>query len=238
MELANEVGVSTRHLSFVETSRSRPSPDLILRLAEHLDVPLTERNAMLLAAGYAPAYPDHDWDDSELTSVRAAATQIINGHNPNPAVIVDRHWHLVAANPAVDLLTAGADPQLLTPPINVLRLSLHPAGMAPRILNLPEWRAHILDRLHRQITATRDPVLHELHTELSAYPGDNGEPPLPGDASRIVVPLRYRHENQDLSLISTTTIFGTPKDVTVAGLAIETFFPADEPTAKALQALV
>lgn len=237
MELAHETGVSTRHLSFVETGRSRPSSEMILRLAEHLDVPLAERNVMLLAAGHAPAYPDHDWDDAELTSVRTAATRIINAHHPNPAVIVDHHWNLVAANRAVDLLTAGADPALLTPPVNVLRLSLHPAGMAPRILNLPEWRAHLLDRLRRQITTTRDPALQDLHAELTTYPGDGDEALRPDPDPRIVVPLHYRHPTQDLTLISTTTIFGAPKDVTVAGLAIETFLPEDEATAKALQAL-
>jgi transcriptional regulator with XRE-family HTH domain len=236
MALANEAGVSTRHLSFVETGKSRPSPELILRLAEHLDVPLPRRNAMLLAGGYAPAYPNHEWNDPELASVRAAAKQILDGHGPNPAVLVDQHWQLVETNPAVALLTADADPHLLAPPINILRLALHPGGMAPRILNLPEWRAHLLDRLHRQVLTTGDPALQELHGELGDYPGDNGEPPVPDDASHILVPLRYRHEGQELSFISTTTVFGAPLDITISGLAVEAFFPSDEPTAAALRA--
>ena len=153
-------------------------------------------------------------------------------------MLIDQHWHLVEANPAVALLTAGAEPHLLTPPINVLRLSLHPDGMAPRILNLPEWRAHLLNRLRQQAVTTNDPVLYELHEELGGYPSDNGHAPPMSDAfSRIVIPLRYRHNDQELSFLSTTTLFGTPLDVTVAGLAIEAFFPADPATTETLHAL-
>ena len=238
-----DVGVSTRHLSFVETGRSRPSPRLILRLAEHLDVPLADRNAILLAGGYAPAYPSHELTDPELEPVLVAIRRILNGHSPYPAVAVDRHWHLVAANAAAGLLTAGAAAHLLAPPANVLRLSLHPEGMAPRIRNLPEWRAHLLDRLARQATTTGDPALSELHEELRGYPsgdgpprnggtGGTGGPPPP--VAGIVVPLRYRYQGRDLSFISTSTVFGTPLDVTVAGLAIESFFPADPATGAAL----
>ncbi|WP_341721190.1 helix-turn-helix transcriptional regulator [Micromonospora sp. FIMYZ51] len=171
LDLSIEAGVSARHLSFVETGRSRPSPELILRLAEQLDIPLVERNTMLLAAGYAPAYPSHELSDPELAPVRAAVRQILDGHRPYPAVLIDKHWRLVEANPAVALLTAGAAPRLLTPPVNVLRLSLHPDGMAPRILNLPEWRAHLLHRLRQQAATTNDPRLSELHEELRGYPG-------------------------------------------------------------------
>ncbi|MGA5312219.1 helix-turn-helix domain-containing protein [Micromonospora taraxaci] len=237
LDLSIEAGVSARHLSFVETGRSRPSPDLILRLAEQLDTPLAERNMMLLAGGYAPAYPSHDLDGPELAPLRAAVRQILNGHSPYPAVLVDQHWHLVEANPAVALFTAGAAQHLLAPPINVLRLSLHPDGMAPRILNLAEWRAHLLNRLRRQAVTTNDPTLSALHEELHCYPCGDDVLPTSDDVSAVVVPLRYRHGDQELSFLSTTTLFGTPLDVTVAGLAVEAFFPADPVTTAALHAL-
>ncbi|MEV4766329.1 helix-turn-helix transcriptional regulator [Micromonospora chokoriensis] len=237
LDLSIEAGVSARHLSFVETGRSRPSPDLILRLAEQLDTPLAERNTMLLAGGYAPAYPSHDLDGPELAPLRAAVRQILDGHRPYPAALVDQHWQLVEANPAVALFTAGAAQHLLAPPVNVLRLSLHPDGMAPRILNLAEWRAHLLNRLRRQAVTTNDPTLSALHEELHGYPcGDDVAPT--SDVSAVVVPLRYRHGDQELSFLSTTTLFGTPLDVTVAGLAVEAFFPADPVTTAALHALV
>ncbi|MFI6271466.1 helix-turn-helix domain-containing protein [Micromonospora zamorensis] len=238
LDLSIEAGVSARHLSFVETGRSRPSPDLILRLAERLDLPLAERNTMLLAGGYAPAYPSHELTDPQLAPFRAAVRQILDGHSPYPAVLVDQHWQLVEANPAVALFTADAEPHLLTPPVNVLRLSLHPDGMAPRILNLPEWRAHLLARLRQQAATTSDPVLSDLLDELRGYPGgDDIGAPTSDELSRVVIPLRYRHGNRELTFISTTTLFGTPLDVTVSGLAVEAFFPADPVTAAALHAL-
>ncbi|MDG4826803.1 helix-turn-helix transcriptional regulator [Asanoa sp. WMMD1127] len=230
LDLSVETGISTRHLSFVETGRSRPSPELILRLAEELDIPLAERNTILLAGGHAPAYPRHELGDPELAPVRAAVRQILDGHGPFPAALVDQHWHLVDANAAVGLFTDGAAAHLLAPPVNVLRLSLHPDGMAPGIANLPEWRAHLLHRLRQQAATTNDPVLHALHEELAGYPG--GGTATTGGAASVVVPLRYR----DLSFISTTTLFGTPRDVTVAGLAVEAFFPADAATTEALTA--
>ncbi|MEU5907364.1 helix-turn-helix transcriptional regulator [Micromonospora sp. NPDC047527] len=238
LDLSIEAGVSARHLSFVETGRSRPSPELLLRLAEQLDMPLAERNAMLLAGGYAPAYSSHELTDPELGPVRAAVRQILDGHSPYPALLVDQHWHLVEANPAVALFTAGAAPHLLSPPVNVLRLSLHPDGMAPRILNLPQWRAHLLSRLRQQAVTTNDPILHDLHEELRGYPGGNSRTaPISAAVSRVVVPLRYRHDDQEMSFLSTTTLFGTPLDVTVAGLAVEAFFPADPATTETLRAL-
>ncbi|MET7669736.1 helix-turn-helix domain-containing protein [Micromonospora luteifusca] len=239
LDLSIEAGVSARHLSFVETGRSRPSPELILRLAEQLDMPLAERNTVLLAGGYAPAYPSHELNDPELAPLRAAVRQILDGYSPYPAVLVDQHWQLVEANSAVALFTAGADPHLLIPPINVLRLSLHPDGMAPRIRNLPEWRAHLLKRLHQQAVTTNDPSLYELHQELRGYPGGNDvAAPISDDAvSRVVIPLRYHHGDQVLSFVSTTTLFGTPLDVTVSGLAVEAFFPADPATTATLRTL-
>ncbi len=231
LELSIQANISTRHLSFVETGRSRPTSDMILRLTEQLDVPLRERNQLLLAGGFAPAYPQNELDGPQLSAVRAALRQLLAGHEPYPAVVVDRTWTLVEANASVALLTEGAAAELLAPPVNVLRLSLHPDGMAPRIANLAEWRAHLLGRLHRQALATGDPALHDLHEELRSYPGGETEPPGPTD---VVVPLRYRREGVELSFFSISAVFGTPLDVTVAELAIESFFPADEATAKVL----
>ena len=237
LDLSIETGISTRHLSFVETGRSRPSPELILRLAEQLDIPLAERNTILLAGGHAPAYPRHELSDPELAPVRAAVRQILGGHSPYPAALVDQHWHLVEANPAIALFTSGAAAHLLTPPVNVLRLSLHPDGMAPRIRNLPEWRAHLLHRLRQQAAATNDSALADLHEELRGYPGGGEVAPAADAVASVVVPLRYRHGDRELSFLSTTTLFGTPLDVTVSGLAIEAFFPADPATGEALHAL-
>jgi transcriptional regulator with XRE-family HTH domain len=232
LDLAIEADISARHLSFVETGRSQPTSQMILRLAEHLDVPLRERNTLLLAGGYAPAYPRHDLDEPELRAVRAALGQVLAGHQPNPALVVNRWWELADANAGVSVLTAGAAPWLLEPPVNVLRVSLHPDGMAPRIVNLAQWRAHILARLHRQAVITADPRLAELHQELSGYPGGEGEVPPGGN---VVMPLRYRHQGTELSLFTVTTVIGTPLDVTIDELAIEAFYPADQATASALQ---
>jgi transcriptional regulator with XRE-family HTH domain len=239
MELALEADVSTRHLSFVETGRSKPSRDMVVRLAEHLDVPLRERNELLLAAGYAPAYPESGLDDDQLSVVRGAVQRLLKAHEPYPAVAVDRHWELLDGNAGVALITAGAAAHLLEPPINALRLSLHPDGMAPRIVNLAEWRAHVLGRLRREVAATQDPQLASLLAELSSYPGDDvgtaPELPAPGE---IVVPLRLAHEHGELAFMSTVTTFGTPLDITVSELSIEAFFPADERTAAVLRATV
>ena len=235
LDLAIAANVSSRHLSFVETGRSKPTSEMILHLAEHLEVPLRDRNALLLAGGYAPAYPERSLAQPELKAVQAALRQVLAGHEPYPAVVVNRWWELVDANPGIALFTRPLPPSLLEPPVNVLRLSLHPDGMAPRIVNLPEWRAHILTRLHRQAQATGDPRLTDLHDELKAYPG--GETGKPAAATDVVVPLRYRgDDNRELSFISLTTVLGTPMDVTVEELAIESFYPADQATAAALHA--
>lgn len=231
LDLAIAANVSSRHLSFVETGRARPSSEMIMHLAEHLDVPLRDRNALLLAGGYAPAYPERGLDEPELRSVRHALQRVLEGHEPYPAVVVNRWWELVDANAGIALFTSGVKPELLEPPVNVLRLSLHPDGMAPRIVNLPEWRAHLLARLHRQAETTGDQRLAGLHDELEAYPGGQSHPPHPAD---VVVPLRYRTGTEELSFISITAMVGTPMDVTVAELAIESFYPADEMTAASL----
>jgi transcriptional regulator with XRE-family HTH domain len=231
LDLAIASGVSSRHLSFVETGRARPSSEMILRLADHLDVPLRDRNALLLAGGYAPAYPERGLAEPELHAVRTALRRVLAGHQPYPAVVVNRWWELVEANSGIGLFTAAVAPHLLTPPVNVLRLSLHPDGMAPRIANLPEWRAHLLTRLARQAEATGDPRLAGLHRELAGYPGGQDPAPPPAD---VVVPLRYRDAGRELSFLSITAVVGTPLDVTVSELAIESFYPADELTAAAL----
>jgi transcriptional regulator with XRE-family HTH domain len=235
LDLALEAGVSARHVSFVETGRSRPSAEMVLLLAEHLDVPLRDRNQLLLAAGYAPVYGQRSLDEPEMGAVRDTLELVLRGHEPYPAVVLDRHWGLVAANRAVALLTEGADPDLLQPPVNVLRLSLHPDGVAPRIVNLAEWRAHLLDRLGRQAVSTGDPALATLYEELSQLPG--GGPPGTIDfaAAEIAVPLRLRTSEGVLSFISTNTTFGTATDITVAELSIESFFPADAATAGAIE---
>jgi transcriptional regulator with XRE-family HTH domain len=240
LDLAIAADVSSRHLSFVETGRSRPTSDMILRLAEHLDVPLRDRNALLLAGGYAPAYPERGLAAPELQAVQEALQKVLKGHEPYPAVVVNRWWELVDANAGVALFTRQVKPELLEPPVNVLRLSLHPDGMAPRIANLPEWRAHLLARLRHQAEATGDTRLAGLHDELTAYPGGQAEPcPFPAPARApsipgVVVPLRYRANGRELSFLSITAVIGTPMDVTVSELAIESFYPADAPTAAAL----
>jgi transcriptional regulator with XRE-family HTH domain len=233
LDLAIQADISARHLSFVETGRSRPTSAMILRLTEHLDVPLRDRNTLLLAGGYAPAYPEHPLDGPELAAVRAALRGVLSGHEPYPAVVINRWWELLDCNTPVGVLTSPVAEHLLAPPVNVLRLSLHPDGMAPHIANLAEWRAHLLGRLRRQLAATGDARLAELHAELRGYPG--GEPEELGPAD-VVVPLRYRVAGRELAFFSMTAVVGTPMDVTVEELAIESFYPADEATAKALWA--
>jgi transcriptional regulator with XRE-family HTH domain len=236
LDLAVEAGVSARHVSFVETGRSRPSAEMVMQLAEHLEVPLRDRNALLLAAGYAPAFAQRDLDDPEMGPVREALERLLRGHEPYPAVVVDRHWGLVAANRPVARLTAGVAPHLMEPPVNVLRLSLHPDGLAPRILNLGQWRAHLLDRLARQAVVSGDPALFALHEELAALPGAEPGHGVDLETSEIAVPLRLGVEGEELAFISTATGFGTAIEVTVSELAIESLFPADEATARFLRA--
>ncbi len=239
LDLALEAEISTRHLSFMETGRALPSREMVLRLAERLDIPLRERNALLLAAGYAPMFLQRKLDDPALQAVRKAMELVLAGHEPYPALAIDRHWNLVAANKALPPLLDGVDPALLQPPVNVLRLSLHPQGMAPRIANYWEWRAHLFERLRRQIDLSADPVLTELLHELSGYPAPAGLAPQASGSSAayagVVVPLQLVSPAGTLSFISTTTVFGTPLDVTLSELALESFFPADERTAQALR---
>ncbi len=239
LDLALDADISPRHLSFVETGRAQPSRDVVLSLADRLDVPLRERNILLTAAGYAPVYAERKIDDPALSAARAAVDLVLKGHEPYPAIAVNRHWDLVAANNAIAPLMAGADPALLEPPLNVLRLSLHPQGIAPRIANLVEWRTHILSRLRQQVELTADPVLLALLEELNALPApaSPGPPPALQDYGGVAIPLRFVTDTGILSFIGTTTIFGTPIDVTLSELAVESFFPADAETAAALRAM-
>jgi transcriptional regulator with XRE-family HTH domain len=234
LELALEAGVSARHVSFIETGRSRPSAEMVLHLADRLEVPLRERNGLLLAAGHAPRYSARSLADPELAAVRSAVGRVLEAHEPYPALAVDRQWNLVASNAALDPLLAGVAEALLAPPVNVLRLALHPDGLAPRVRNLGEWRAHLLHRLDRQLAVAADPALRELRAELSAYPGPDVDPvTLPGE---VAVELRLATPGGELAFLSTVTTFGTALDVTVSELSIEAFLPADEATAAALRA--
>ncbi len=239
LDLALDAGISSRHLSFVETGRAHPSAEMVLHLAGELEVPYRERNRLMLAAGYAPVYPERPLDDPEMEPVRDAIQTVLDGYEPYPAVVVDREWNLLAGNATVPLLTEGVAPELLEPPVNVLRLSLHPDGVAPRIANLAEWRHHLLERLERHVAASGDPDLERLLEELRAYPAPALEaPPAPrGLAAEIFATLRLRTESgAELAFFSTVTTFGTAIDITVAELAIEAFFPADAATATALTA--
>jgi transcriptional regulator with XRE-family HTH domain len=238
LDLAEEAEISPRHLSFVETGRSLPSREMVIRLAERLSVPLRERNALLVAAGYAPMYRERALDDPALAAARQAVELILKSHEPFPALAIDRHWNLVMANCIVPLLMAGADPSLLQPPVNVLRLSLHPKGIAPKIANLAQWRNHLFERLRQQIEATGDGTLATLLEEVRAYPVAEGNSThLEGELLGVAMPFRFRTEHGVLNFISTTTIFGTPADVTLQELALEAFFPADAQTAAALRQL-
>lgn len=234
-DLAGMAEISLRHMSFLETGRSAPSRAMLLRLSDRLDVPLRERNRMFTAAGFAPIYGERPLDDAGLDAARRTIELVLRGHEPFPALAVDRHWQIHAANRAVAPFLRGVAPHLLEPPINVLRLSLHPDGVAPRIVNLGQWRAHLLHRLRQQVESTGDAILEDLLQELQSYPApDYDEAP---DPTAIAVPMRLRSEFGELSFLSTTTVFGTPVEVTLSELAIESFFPADPRTAKVMRTI-
>ncbi|MDE1179682.1 helix-turn-helix transcriptional regulator [Paraburkholderia sp.] len=237
--LAAEADISTRHLSFVESGRALPSREMVMHLAERLDVPLRERNTLLVAAGYAPLFRERPLTDPQLAAARDAVNLVLKGHEPYPALAIDRHWNIVATNGALGVLTAGVSGALLEAPVNALRLSLHPDGVAPSIVNWHAWRAHVLNRLQRQIDVSGDPVLAALRDELAGYPAPPGaataDDTVAQIAEQVAVPLRVRTSSGVLSFFSTTTVFGTPVDVTLSELAIEAFFPADAATAAALR---
>lgn len=242
LDLACEAEVSQRHLSFVESGRSAPSRDMVLRLAEQLAIPLRERNVLLVAAGFAPVYRERALDDPGLETARRAVERILTGHEPHPALAIDRHWTLVFANRAVAPLLAGIDQALLQPPVNVLRLSMHPDGLAPRIGNFRAWRGHVISRLAQQIDATADPILMALLEELKSYPVPlKAKPHVPcvqDQFGGVAVPLELRTGGGILSFLSTTTVFGTAVDISLSELAIESFFPADAFTAETMRRLV
>ena len=240
LDLACEAEISTRHLSFVETGRAQPSRDMVLRLADQLEIPLRERNVILVAAGFAPVFPQRALDDPALAAARRAVDLILAGHEPHPALAVDRGWNLVAANRMVAPMMAMADEDLLKGPINVLRVSLHPRGLARHIVNLHEWRAHLLERLRREAELTADPRLTDLLTELKAYPIPGGQPPRKAsdEYAGVAVPFQLRAgDGRILSFYSTTTVFGTAVDITLSELTLETFFPADPETAEVVRGM-
>ena len=240
LDLALEVGVSARHLSFVETGRSRPSPELVLTLADHLDVPLRERNALLLAAGYAPRFPETPLHDPSMDQVRASLTRLLDAHDPYPGVVIDAHWDVVLANGAAGLLRSLLPPALTEPQLNVFRACLHPDGLARLTRNLEPWASYLLGQLHRMATATADPVLIDLQREIHAYPNlaavIDGRSRADEDPA-LLVPVELDVGGQVLSLFTTLTSFGTPRDITLAELAVELFYPADAATDAALRAL-
>jgi transcriptional regulator with XRE-family HTH domain len=240
LELALRADSSARHISFIETGRSRPSPDMVLRLAEHLDVPVRERNDLLLAAGYAPRYAETPLDDPAMGALRAGIDQLLQGYEPYPALVVDGRYEVVAANSGIRMLLHGVADHLLTPPLNAMRLTLHPEGLAPRIRNLPEWRGHLLHQMERQIALARSAPLRALYDEVAAYPlppaHDGAARPDGPPPAHFALPLRVEHDGQVLSFVSSISTFNTPMDVTVAELAIETFLPADRTTVAFLRA--
>ncbi|KMO12591.1 helix-turn-helix domain-containing protein [Methylobacterium indicum] len=238
LDLALEAEISARHLSFVENGRSAASRDMLLRLAERLALPLRERNRLLVAGGYAPVFAERPLEQPDMRAALDAVRAVLAAYEPFPALAVDRHWTLVAANDALTPLLAGVAPRLLRPPVNVLALSLSPEGLAPAILNLGEWRRHILERLRRDAATSGDPELDRLHDALQALPAPGGRSQAvhPSDADRIAVPLVLRHPatGRQLSFLSTTTVFGTATDVALSELTLEGFLPADEATRRAL----
>ncbi|MEU4133377.1 helix-turn-helix domain-containing protein [Streptomyces wuyuanensis] len=254
LELALRAGSSARHISFVETGRSRPSEEMVLRLAEQLDVPVRDRNALLLAAGYAPRFARTPLDDPSMDALRAGVEQLLRGYEPYPALVVDGTYTVVAANRGIAMLLEGLPEHLLSPPLNAMRITLHPEGLAPRIRNLREWRGHLLAQMERQIALIRSKELRELYDEVAAYPlavssaagpaaeeTGYGEDGAVGGADApyayLALPLRIEHDGRVLSFVSSISTFNTPMDVTVAELAIETLLPADPATVEYLRSL-
>jgi transcriptional regulator with XRE-family HTH domain len=234
LDLACDAEISTKHLSFLETGRSKPSRQMVLHLAGCLDIPLRDRNVLLGAAGFAPVFQERSFGAPALGLVRRNVETVLAAYDPNPALAVDRHWIMLAANQAVAHLLAGAEPTLLRPPVNVLRLSLHPAGLASRIVNLAQWRAHVIARLRRQIDVSGDVALSDLLEELRDYPSPRAAV-TEDDHAMIAIPFRLATIDGVLSFFSTTTLFGTPVDITVSELAIEAFLPADAETAEIMR---
>ena len=239
MDLALDVGVSPRHLSFIETGRSNPSPELLLTLADRLDVPFRERNTLLLAAGYAPRYSNTALDDPTLARIRSALQRMLDLHDPYPGIVIDRMWNAVLLNDSAHRLAALLPPRLRGPPLNVFRACLHPMGLAGRTVNFAEWSAYLLTQLRRLHALTADPELSLLLEEVTEYPnivalGDPRRAPQ-SDEPQLLVPWRLELSDVQLSFFMTMTAFGTPQDITVAELAVELFYPADDVTEAALR---
>lgn len=234
MDLALDTEISSRHLSFLETGRAQPSREMVLRLTEQLQPPLRERNSMLQAAGYAPVYPDRSLDDPELAAIRQTIGLILQGHQPHPALAFDSTWNIVSANSAVAHILDGLDPAADEFGGNVARIALHPAGLSSRILNIAEFRRHILHRLQSEFAATGNVRLGDLLAEVRAYPDPPSSDAHPEDLGPIAVPLRLICGGEVLSFITATTVFGSATDVIVSELTLETFFPADTATAEYL----
>ncbi|MFB7251970.1 helix-turn-helix domain-containing protein [Microbacterium sp. NPDC056234] len=232
LQLAVDAAISTRHLSFVETGRSRPTPEMIDRLADTLEVPLRERNALFLSAGYAPHYAQHDLQAPELRAVADAFRTLLDAHMPHPALVLDRWWDVVDRNAATDVLLDGCAPELLEPPVNAIRISLHPDGLAPRIRNLSQWRAFLLTQVRHRLERTADPRLQELLDEVESYPS---EPRTDAATSDVIVPLRLRVGNEELSFFSITASVLSAVDATIEDLHIEAFYPADSATTAAIR---
>lgn len=233
MALASQADISGRHLSFIETGRATPSRKMVLHLAEQLEIPLRDRNKLLLAAGYAPLYTEQKMDAPKLTMVRKAVRKVLTGQEPYPSMVVDRRWNLVEANESTRLFTYDAPDDLRGEPFNVMRFCLHPRGMAKHIINLAEWRTHVLHRLRRQVLTTGDPFLSDLYQTVLSYPDTNSHHPDPGHPAEdngVVIPLRLEHQGKELALFGTVSTFGTPNDITVDELVIESFYPADRET--------
>ncbi|GCD41615.1 helix-turn-helix domain-containing protein [Streptomyces paromomycinus] len=233
LDLALRAESSARHISFIETGRARPSQEMVLRLAEHLDVPVRERNALLIAAGYAPGFPETPLDDPSMDALRSGLERLLTGYEPFPALVVDATYHVVAANRGIQAMLAGVDAKLLEPPLNAMRVTLHPDGMAPRIRNFREWREHLLTQMQRQLAVLRSAPLRAVYEEVSAYPLPEGgrETAAGGEHAPYALPMLLEHDGRVLSFISTIATFNTPTDVTVSELALETFLPADPETA-------
>ncbi|MBV9723567.1 MAG: helix-turn-helix transcriptional regulator [Gammaproteobacteria bacterium] len=239
LDISVDTGISQRQISFIESGRSVPSRSTLVGIAQALHIPLRERNALLLAAGYAPLYAERSLEEPEMAPVHEALDRFLRAHEPYPAVVLDRRYNLVSANDALVALLDGVAPELLAPPANALRVTLHPDGMAPRIVNLAEWSAHLLHRLRRQAALTADPELDRLHEELSGYPGVSLDaPPEDGSANRIVLPFRLRTPEAELAFFSTISTFGTAADITLDELMIEAFYPANAATASHLLASI
>jgi transcriptional regulator with XRE-family HTH domain len=233
LDLALQAEISPRHLSFIETGRAQPSREMLMHLSEELQIPLRERNELLVCAGFAPVFRQRPLDDPSLVPAREAIRIVLEAHKPFPAFALDRHWNIVASNGALPQLYEGVAPELLRAPVNALRMSLHPSGLAPRIVNLAEWRAHLLSRLRRQIELTADSALRALMDEATRYAGTAAK--FPDKSHEVLVPLVIRAADATLSFFSTTTVFGTPVEVTLSEIAIEAFFPADAATAQAVR---